>query len=241
MRKFLIIIVYISFTFNCFSQQSANNIKEKNTGKDILIFDLYTDLWQKAPSAAKVRSINQGVNMYVMLNMPVSTTNFSIGCGLGVSSHNFYSDAIAVLGRDITNNLNGTTEFKKLDDKYGKKIDYSINKINVTYLDLPIELRFKSRADRYKRFKASVGFKIGYNISNHSKYTGEDVLEGTADEVTIKKSNIKYINPWNYGIVARVGYGYINLMAYYSLSPIFEKDKGPQMYPVSIGISITPF
>ena len=128
-----------------------------------------------------------------------------------------------------------------MNDYYKKNVDYSTNKINLTYIDFPIEIKFKTRAERNKRFKASIGFKIGYKISNHSKYRGEDVIENTNDVITLKKSDIKYINMWNYGITARLGYGRYNIMVYYYLAKMFEKDKGPQIYPISVGISITPF
>ncbi len=242
MKTYLALIILIFISFCGFSQDSITFKPklEKNEGKDILIFDLFTDLWQDVPAVAKVRTINQGINIYAMLNFPIANSNFSLAAGLGISSHNFYSDAMASI-RDTSGLLTGKTEFYKLNDVYKKNIDYSINKINVTYIDIPIELKFKTRAERNKRFKASIGFKIGYNISNHSKYRGEDVIENTSDYITIKKSNIKYINNWNYGLTARIGYGMYNLMAYYSMSKLFEKSRGPQIFPISIGVSITPF
>jgi len=241
MKKKLVLIILIIITLKGFTQEQKKIVPEKNKGKDIIILDLFTDLWQDTPKQADARAINQGVNLYGMLNFPIGMTNFSLSCGLGLSSHNFYSDAIAVLGRNVSNQLDGTTVFIKLGDFYGTKVDYSVNKINFTYIEIPLEIRFKNRAERNKRVKFSAGFKLGYNISNHSKYRGDDVLEMTTDVITLKKSNIKYINNWNYGITARIGYGMYNIMASYSLSKIFEKGKGPQMYPISLGISITPF
>ena len=124
--------------------------------------------------------------------------------------------------------------------KINKIYIYKTNKLNLTYLDLPIELKFKTRDAHNRQLKFSFGFKIGYELSDHTKYVGDDVDEKTTDQVTIKKGNIKNINNWNYGVTARVGKGVFNLMAYYSLSKIFNND-GPQMYPISVGISITPY
>ncbi len=240
MKKYLVLVTLTIITLGGFSQDTIISKPKINKGKDIIILDIFTDLWQDAPAAADVRAINQGINIYAMLNFPIKTTNFSVATGLGISFHNFYSDATPSV-RDTSGLLTGKTEFVKLNDYYKKNVDYSTNKMTVTYLDIPIEIRFKTRAKRNKRFKASVGFKIGYNISNHTKYKGEDVIEKTDDVVELKKSNIKYINNWNYGVIARIGYGRYNLMAYYSLSKIFKKNKGPQMYPISVGISIIPF
>ena len=237
MKSYLALIILILTSYFCGFSQESNLSKpklEKNTGKDIIILDLYSDLWQNVPTNVDVRAINQGVNIYAMFNLPFARSNFSLSSGLGVSSHNFYSDAVPITG------VSGTS-FIKLGDFYQKKVDYSINKINITYIDIPVEIKFKTRAERSKRFKASIGCKIGYNISNHTKYRGEDVIENTSDYITLKKSNIKNLSDWNYGVTARIGYGMYNLMAYYSISKLFENNKGPQIYPISIGISITPF
>ncbi|MCX6231410.1 MAG: porin family protein [Bacteroidetes bacterium] len=240
MKKYIAFLFFFLLFYKGFAQESPGVKKEVNEGKDLLVFDLFTDLWQDAPSTAKVRPINQGVNIYVMLNFPIGTSNFSLAGGLGLSYHNFYSDAIPSI-RDTNGIISGKTEYYKLNDYYKKPVDYSINKTAVSYLEIPVELKFKTRAERNKRFKASLGFKFGYNISNHTKYSGEDVIENTKDEITLKKSNIKYINNWTYGIIARLGYGKFNIMAYYSLSKLYEKNLGPQIYPISVGISITPF
>ncbi len=236
MKSHLVLIVLIIFTLKGFSQDTISLTSKKNKGHDFFMVDLFTDIWQDVPDEADNRVINQGVNVYFMLNLPIGKTNFSLNSGIGVGSHNFYSDADPEI-----NQLTGRTDFIKLKNKYKEDIDYNVNKINITSIDIPFEIKFKTRADRNKRFKASIGCKLGYNFSNHTKYRGEDVIEGTKDVITLKKSNIKYLNTLNYGITARIGYGMYNLMAYYSFSKLFEKDKEPQMYPISIGISITPF
>ena len=82
-------------------------------------------------------------------------------------------------------------------------------------------------------FRFSIGGKIGYMVNNHIKFVSEGLK--------IKSYNIKDVNPLRYGVTARVGYKMYNLFVYYSLSTLFEKDKGTEMAPLSIGISIIPF
>lgn len=241
MKKFYFLFLVLFITARVNSQDTITFPKEKNQGKDIIMIDIFQDMWQNVPSDVDVRAINQGISLNAMLNRPFGKSNFSISLGVGVSSHNLYSDAIPILGRNAAEQPDGNTVFASLGNYYAKKVEYSINKINLTYINIPIELKFKTRAERNKRFRVSLGFKIGYNISNHTKYKGDDVIEGTSDQVVIKKSNIKNINDWNYGVVGRIGYGRFNLMTYYSLAKIFDKGKGPQVYPISIGLTIIPF
>ena len=248
MKKIILSIAIMMLFINSYAQKEATLKddtlrfpKDKNKGKDIIIFDLYSDIWilKDKPDIISVRTINQGINFYLMINRPISTSNFSIAYGLGISSHNFYSDGMPVLEK-INGVPTGKTIFETLGSHYQTTVNYKTNKLNLTYLDLPIELKFKTRDAHNRQLKFSLGFKIGYELSDHTKYVGDDVLEGTTDQITIKKGNIKNINNWNYGVTARVGKGVLNLMAYYSLSKIFNTD-GPQMYPISVGISITPY
>ena len=49
------------------------------------------------------------------------------------------------------------------------------------------------------------------------------------------------MNTFRYGLTARVGLGFIRFYANYDLVPLFQKDRGPELYPVSVGITILSF
>ncbi len=250
MKKIIIAVALTMLMINSYAQlDDKTNIiddtlrfpKEKNKGKDMFIIDFYQDIWKDVPTNIKVRDINQGFSFYIMKNHPIGTSNFSFAWGLGFSSHNFYSDGVPALGRDNLGNPIGTTIFQTLGIYYNQLVDYKINKLNITYLEIPLEIKFKTRGQHNRQLKFSVGVKVGYEMNNHTKYKGNDVIEKTDDLVTIKKYGIKNINNWNYAVTARIGRGWINFVGYYSLSKMFDKDMGPQMYPISLGISITPY
>jgi hypothetical protein len=57
----------------------------------------------------------------------------------------------------------------------------------------------------------------------------------------VKFKDVPNIEKLRYGVTARVGWKFINLMGFYSLTDLFTKDKGPEIYPISIGISLMPF
>ncbi len=61
-----------------------------------------------------------------------------------------------------------------------------------------------------------------------------------------KKQKEKYrsdfaMNSLRYGLTARVGFDYIKLFVNYDMVPLFQKDRGPEVYPVSVGITLTSF
>ncbi len=86
-----------------------------------------------------------------------------------------------------------------------------------------------------------MGFKFGFLVRGHTKYKGDDYIDGTTQEVIIKKKKLAFMEKNRYGFTGRIGYKWLNLWGYYQLSTLFEKGKGPEMYPISVGITIIPF
>mgnify|MGYP003377147226 FL=1 len=112
-------------------------------------------------------------------------------------------------------------------------VDYDINKLSLNYLDLALEFRIHSKENEsHKRFKLSLGVKGGWLFQDHTKYKDEDMKS--------KSYNLDHLNAFQYGLTARMGYSKLGVNGYYALSGIFEKDKGPDLVPFSIGISFTP-
>ena len=38
---------------------------------------------------------------------------------------------------------------------------------------------------------------------------------------------------------ARIGWGWVNVFATYSLTTLFKTDRGPELYPFSVGLTIS--
>lgn len=117
----------------------------------------------------------------------------------------------------------------------GKDIDYKKSKISLTYVDVPLELRFKTASG----FRVSAGFKVGYLINAHTKYKGDDLDDGS--KTKIKVSRLPNLQTWRFGPSFQIGYKWVNLMGFYSISTIFQENQGPAIYPVSLGLSLRPF
>ncbi|MFW5974790.1 MAG: hypothetical protein ACOCQ6_01140, partial [Bacteroidota bacterium] len=72
-------------------------------------------------------------------------------------------------------------------------------------------------------------------------YKGDNFESAQGEKIKIKEKDLDNTNSLRYGPTIRLGYKWIDLFAYYSLTPAFEENKGPEMYPVSIGISVVKF
>jgi len=214
------------------------NDKSKLKKEDFLISEFFSDIWQNTPTqpaSLKPKLINRGYNAYAMLDNPIMNSNFSFAFGIGISIHNLYSNCIPTEVLDTSGKPTGVTEFLAIPDN----IKYKKNKLSLFYTDIPLELRFRTK-NSSNNFKIAAGFKVGYLLQSHIKYEGDrfDNIEGT---IKYKEYKIANIETLRYGVTGRIGYGRYNLNVYYALTNLFAEGKGPEMYPISVGLAVTPF
>jgi hypothetical protein len=109
------------------------------------------------------------------------------------------------------------------------------NKLLTTYVTIPLGLQFESKPDKLKHsFRFAAGPTIGYLIGSHTKQvSSKEGKEKNYGDLNVEKLS--------YGLNAKIGYGRFNLYMNYSLSPLFQKGKGPELYPVAFGIIINDF
>ena len=145
--------------------------------------------------------------------------------GLGVSWNGYFFNNNVSLSTS-----NDSTSFS-LDS-----ITYNKYKLRVTYLQVPIIL-----GTRIGNIKAPLGVQVGivgglklssmvkqkYNI-NESKHK---------DKI---RDNFN-INPFKLDAIARISIKNVGLFARYSFTTLFEKDKAPELYPFSVGLTFGEF
>jgi hypothetical protein len=206
---------------------AQSSLAESAMKKVTVGLDVFTDMWVNAPTTVDIRTIHPSANTYLTYNFTVGTSkNLTFGIGLGIGNHNMYSN-----NGVIENVKADTIRYVPLDSKLSMKR----SKLSVTYMELPLELRFKS----HKGFKVSVGFKLGYLIDSKEKYVGNTVANGPLQ--VIKRKRISQLNTFSYSPTFRLGYKSFNLFFSYALGPVFRVDHGPQLHPMSMGITLTPF
>jgi hypothetical protein len=230
MKRILLTIIgtlIIGFVF-------AQVVNESTIRKFNIGVGISTDIWQGTPSGLKTRTINQGSQVYGLYTHRIKESSIYLAGGIGISTHNMYSDSY------IEDVKADSISFLQIPEG----ISYKKSKISLAYIDVPLEFRIKTD----KGFRIAFGFKFGFNINAHQKYKGnrfEVADDGTvtSDEVNVKvkSKDISQIESWRYGPTFRIGYKWFNVTVYYQLSKVFKVDKGPQLYPISIGIAVIPF
>lgn len=226
MKRVLIIVLIVCAGFQSFSQPVSESTRKKVSA----VFDVFNDFYVDMPDSIDNKFFNLGVNFSMLYDFQIAESDFSFAIGAGLGSHNFYTDAFVV---EDSLNVSALYPIKSL---YPGN-DYKKNKISYSYLDIPLE--FRLRTD--KEFRAALGFKFGFLIDSHTKYKGEDYIFGSSDNIFVKFKDVPNIEKFRYGVTARVGWKFINLTGFYSLTNLFTKDKGPETYPISVGISLMPF
>ena len=222
MRKIALLAIFTFLGINIFAQE-ASPLYEKNVNIGI---DIYNNFWMNLPDNVDQKGLNLGYSVYGMYNHQLKNSPFSVAGGVGISSISFASNAV----------INDVKAGIITLDTIPSGINYDRSKLTFTYLDIPLELRYKTT----NNFRFAIGFKLQFRLDNHSTYKG-DRLDGS--KVAIKEKNKDIVNTEKILVnsVLRIGYKWINLNFNYSLSKIFQSERGPQIYPFSVGITLNPF
>ncbi len=199
---------------------------------DRFMLVLFTDIWQDEPGEMDLRSLQRGVSIKAMQDMPLGRTNFSVAAGLGFTSHNLYSDH-----RYLYNPAWDHFDF------YPITTDYDKNKLSLNYLEVPVEFRFRTR-DINRRFRLYTGLKAGYLVNAHTKYEGKsdhDQDHAGGRRVKLKEHRLDNIASYRIGLTAMLGYRSVNIHLYYPLTNVFEDNSAEEMNAISLGVTLILF
>jgi len=184
---------------------------------------------------------SRAVNIYYLYHIPFgdqSSFSFNPGIGIGIENYNFKGQ--------ITLRTDGSqTNVEPIEDVIGELNDITDmrkSKLSASYLDIPLELRFHANKVNHDRgFRAAIGGRIGVLFDAHTKVKYE------VDDDRMKKFKLKEnfsLNRIRYGVSGRIGIGAFSVFYYQNLSPLFQKDKGPEGIDTQTfmaGISLTLF
>ena len=170
------------------------------------------------------RSINVNLNL---LQQSFSLIGNQVGfvTGLGFEFYNYFFENKNTIGE----NSLGVIVSKPLD-----QINLDKTKLSMTYLTVPLlfEFQFPGQLKNSKRLRILGGVIGGLKLRSHTKYVYED--NGTQKRKNWDDFNLRSLR---YGFTGRVGYRHLNLYVNYYPVSLFEKNKGPELYPIAVGLS----
>ncbi|MFY0672181.1 MAG: PorT family protein [Bacteroidia bacterium] len=111
------------------------------------------------------------------------------------------------------------------------------NKLNVTYLTIPLMLEFNTSLNQDKSFHIGFGVQGGFKLLARTKQR----YEVNNENYRLNVRGHYNVNPWKADAIARVGYKNFTLFANYPLTQFFEQGAGPEMYTWQVGLRIIDF
>lgn len=245
MKKLVTILFFFSF-FTSFAQDSSQSVKQNVQEKAMqaayslrginVCSELTSNYWFSLPSNISTSTVSLGTDFTVYYDIPLGQ-NFYFAPGLSLDNVDVHSNAAIYRQPNSTGTGVASTQLIPFDSIFGS--DYSVNKLVTKYLEIPLELQWKSKPVHHnKSFFIAAGVRGGVLIQSYWKYVYTVPVYGTEK---IKVYSIPNLNTFRYGVMGRVGYGNFALYGFYGLSDLFQSGKGTVATPFSVGISLTTF
>ncbi|ASB49251.1 outer membrane beta-barrel protein [Alkalitalea saponilacus] len=173
------------------------------------------------------KSVAVGLNFFQYdIGLSSYSNNTGLVTGMGITWHNYRLDSDYVL----TRLENGKTGYYIEDELNIRK-----NKLTTMFLTVPLLLEHQFPvADSGKPIFISGGVYGAFRLRSHTKL----VYDGREKEKSRDNLNL---NSFKYGFTVRAGYRFIKLFATYDMTPLFQKDQGPELYPWSVGLTLVSF
>ncbi len=194
------------------------------------------------------KSINVNLNIFEQNIAFNKDKNIGMVTGVGLQWNNYRFSKQTYLSSDSS----------QLMGYYMDGISVRKTKLTAMYITIPVMFEFQTKQPRrIHRFHFAIGGQVSARISTHTKiyYNEANKPYNLVDPVTgsivgtglspnsnnrniVKNFNSFYLNPFKFDAMVRFGYGIINIYATYSLNTMFAKNKGPELYPFTAGITL---
>lgn len=171
------------------------------------------------------RSMNFNLN-FAEFNFGLASDKFGVVTGAGLEWCNYFFENNNSLGEDSTGRVTG------LPAPDG--ISYTKSKLGTTYLTVPLlfEVQFPGHAERNDRVHLAAGIIGGLKLDAHTKV----VYREDGNKEKYKNRDDFNLATLRYALTARAGYKALKLWANFYPTPLFEQDKGPELYPYAVGL-----
>lgn len=109
--------------------------------------------------------------------------------------------------------------------------------LSSSYLTIPWLLEFNTHRNPGKSFHIAGGLIGGYRLGSKSVR----VVEFTDEKRRLVVRDDYNLAPFNLSTTVRFGLGNLNFFVTYTLTELFNKGKGPELFPVSAGVTLIGF
>jgi len=181
--------------------QDSTKLDPKVTGVEYPDFDLWPSMYFGFSFNTKTRLFKENSPLHLKY-------------GLGLQWSTF-----RVKGDYVLQKINGQPEYTL--DPIGRSLEKS--RVRNLHMTLPVMLQFD-----FSKHNMDRGFKFGVGAYGGVRFYTWQTLKYTdayGDKVKVKDRNKYFMNPFNYGLQAEIGYGSFSVVGKYDMSPLFDVDN----------------
>ena len=108
------------------------------------------------------------------------------------------------------------------------------NKLVASYLTVPLLIEFNTSSNPRKTVHLAAGVIGGLRVGSHLKLVKE---EGNKESKSKSYDDFN-LNPFRYDATVRFGFRDFTIFGSYNMAGLFKDNKGPEIYPLTLGIRL---
>jgi hypothetical protein len=210
-------------------------------------FDMNFNPGEPYMSINTARSLMVNFNPFE-LNLNLYKNHIGFTTGLGFQTLNYYFTENYVMLQDSS-----ALVAYKIQDAQGNYVSLKTNKMVVSYLNLPLLFEYQTnRSRKLNSFHVTAGVIAGVRIGSYTKQVysneggtyylvdekGDRVATYDVDKHIARSHGAYHLSPFKVDAAFRIGWSHLNLFGTYSLTQLFQKNQGPEVYPFTVGITL---
>ncbi|NLE35587.1 MAG: PorT family protein [Bacteroidales bacterium] len=164
-----------------------------------------------------------------IVSPPVSlgfTRHFGLVTALGVNFNSYRFDGNVTLGVDDDGMIAPVYP--------AEPIRFEKSKLATVYGFIPVLLELQIPVNHGGTINLGAGVIGAVKLGSHTKVVYYD--DGKQKDKNHDDFNL---NVLRYGVTARAGYEMVHVYGTFYLSPMFEDNRGPELYPFEVGLALT--
>ncbi|MCK5169207.1 MAG: outer membrane beta-barrel protein [Bacteroidales bacterium] len=193
-------------------------------------FSLSRDVTEQYMDLHSGKSWNMNIN-FAQYSINFVNNKFGLVTGLGIEWNYYRFDNDNSIQKDATTRIIENRDLAVDQPTW----DIEKSKLSTTYITLPMLLEIHSSSNQNSGVVFSAGaiggLKLGSNTKIVYKENDNRNKEKTKDDFNL--------SPFRYGVHARLGVGAWMIYGTYYFNSLFIKDKGPELYPISVGFALS--
>ena len=225
---------------NSYKEDKEDKKKKKDKPNSIWSgFELGINGWLNSDNSLNMDSVNSNFGLNYGKSIAVNFNLWEVNAKI-IKNNVFLTTG---LGSEINNyrfekNVRMIGNSNPLELQVEDSVKYIKSKFTIGYLNAPLYLTFATNPiKKGKRIFISPGVTAGWRFTSYNKRK----IEVDGDESKSRNKDEFNLNPFRVNASLRVGYGDFVLFANYALTDLFQRGKGPDITPFSVGVRVVGF